>query len=147
MLERPLQVDDGRLCRLHCQAPDATCDLNVMYQCSDLSLATRALPACVARPMRVALDTGGFRFGPKSYENDLTVCPITAAAKLAGVWSQGAIIDGHPDWGTPDGPSEAVEDFAAYFDLCCEGFGLDAALETAREALDADEPSVTAHAA
>jgi hypothetical protein len=47
---------------------------------------------------------------------------------MAGAWVDGG-IHGRPEWGTPEEPGPAVEEFAAWFDLCCGEHGLDQALE------------------
>lgn len=103
-----------------------------MHSLDELSLAVHGLPFRVAQAMHTAFAYGSFRLGPKSYENDLTVCPIAAAAKVAGVWRGGAPTEDGPEWGTPDEPCFEVEEFAAWFDLCCEDEGLDAALQRVR---------------
>ena len=50
-------------------------------------------------------------------------CPVAAAATLAGVWRDGG-IEGRPRWGDDEEPASAVEDFAAYFDLCADELGI-----------------------
>src|SRR4051794_18242289 len=100
-----------------------------------LSTATFLLPPEVAFYVLLAIESGRFRFGAWSYERDLAVCPIVAGAKLAGVWHEGAIAPGKPEWGSPDAPSASVEEFAACFDICAEDEGLNEALATVRLAL------------
>ena len=63
------------------------------------------------------------------------VCPIVAAAKMAGVWGQHGLRADHPTWGRIEGPSPAVEEFAACFNLCAEEVGTSAALEVVIESL------------
>lgn len=65
---------------------------------------------------------------------------------MAAFWSGGAIAGGHPSWGTPEAPSAAVEDFAAYFDLCSAEEGLDRAIGIVAEAL-AGNPEFSRRAA
>ena len=81
--------------------------------------------------MSRALRSGWFSLTAGTYESGgpgASVCPITAAAKMAGAWADGAIAERHEAWGTPGGPSPEVEDFAAYFDLCVEEASLDRAI-------------------
>jgi hypothetical protein len=85
--------------------------------------------------MKIALDSGRFRIGAMSYETELAVCPIAAAAKTAGVWVEGSPRAGGPTWGTEGGPSHEVEDFVAWFDIVAEHTGLDVALADVRLAL------------
>ena len=101
-----------------------------------LSLAVHGLPPRIARSMHLALTYGSFRIGPKSWENDLTVCPVAAAAKVAGVWRDRAPMADGPEWGTPEEPGFEVEEFAACFDICCEDEGLDAAVHRVRGELE-----------
>jgi hypothetical protein len=56
------------------------------------------------------------------------VCPVAAAAKLAGAWGAGGLNPGWEHWGDPDDPSFQVEEFAAYFDLCSEDQGVEFAI-------------------
>ena len=93
-----------------------------------LRLATRALPVAIAEPMRVALEQGELRIGAFSYETELAVCPIAAAAQVAGVWHGGCPQLAGPPWGTEERPSPAVEEFAAWFDICAEEGGLEHAI-------------------
>src|SRR4051794_38053201 len=96
-----------------------------MHERQALAAATRALPDTIAAWMRRALEAGEYRIAPWAYETDVAVCPVVAAAMCAGVWEDdGAIAAGHPAWGTPDGPSDEVEEFAAWFDLCSEIHGV-----------------------
>lgn len=55
--------------------------------------------------LSVALVSRRHRIGAFSYANDLTVCPIVAAGREAGVWDGDRVAPGNPVWGTPDGPS------------------------------------------
>jgi hypothetical protein len=87
-----------------------------------------------------ALDNDWFRIEPGAYEDVGSrgaMCPIVAAATLAGIWWDGRLLPGNPVWGTPERPANEVEDFAVYFDLCAEDSGTGQAIETVREALDA----------
>lgn len=102
----------------------------------NLTLAIHGLPGDVRHWLGVALTSGRHRIGAASYDSHLTVCPIVAAAKEAGVWNGGGVTPGNPNWGTADGPSPEVEEFAAWFDLCSADKGLAATIETVREALD-----------
>lgn len=115
-----------------------------MHERENLLLAIHHLPRDIRRWLAVALISSRQRIGAFSYANDLAVCPIVAAAKAAGVWNGDHVAPGNPVWGTPDGPSSEVEEFAAWFDLCCEDNGLTATVETVRGAL---EIPVTAMAA
>lgn len=101
----------------------------------NLLLAIDHLPEEIRAWLGVALANGRHRIGAFSYANDLAVCPIAAAAREAGVWNGDHIAPGNAAWGTPDGPSPEVEEFAAWFDLCCEDHGLIPTVATVREAL------------
>jgi hypothetical protein len=106
-----------------------------MHQREELLLALRHLPDDVRAWMRIAIASGRHRIAPFSYANDLTVCPIAASAREAGIWAGDHIPPGHPAWGTPDGPSLEVEDFAAWFDLCCERHGVASTVSLVHQAL------------
>jgi len=107
-----------------------------MHERENLLLAIHDLPRDIRSWLAVALISGRERIGAFSYANDLAVCPIVAAAKAAGIWNGDHVAAGNPIWGTPDGPSPEVEEFAAWFDLCCEENGLTATVEAVREALE-----------
>lgn len=99
----------------------------------ELRAATRALPSDLRAWMRMAVleRAAALCFG--EYEDsDGGVCPVVAAAKLAGAWEGGRIVDGFETWGGPDGPTERVEDFVAYFDLVSDGKGVEHALGVVR---------------
>jgi hypothetical protein len=102
-----------------------------------LGRSTSLLPADLRLWMGRALDSGWFEIGPGDYDGGPggTVCPIAAAAKLAGAWQDGGIAPGWDSWGTPEQPSELVEDFAAYFDLVAEDRGIDYAVAVTRSCL------------
>jgi hypothetical protein len=106
-----------------------------MDERENLLMAILHLPDDIRTWLRVALASGHHRIGGFSYANDLTVCPIVAAAQQAGVWDGDHITPGNPAWGTPDGPSAVVEEFAAWFDVGCEANGLTATVLTVRDAL------------
>lgn len=98
----------------------------------------RRLPPDVAVWMSRAVRSGWFTLTAGAYERGGpggSACPITAAAKMAGAWADGSIAEGHEAWGTPEGPSPEVEDFAAYFDLCADEGGLDRAIGIVLETL------------
>lgn len=109
----------------------------------------RRLPSDVAVWASRAIRSGWFSLAAGTYENGGpggSVCPIAAAATMAGAWSNGAITEGHEAWGTPEGPSLEVEDFAAYFDLCAADAGLDYAIRLVSETL-AENAAVSQRAA
>lgn len=109
--------------------------MRVLYE-SELRGAAISLPAGVRVWIDRALRSGWFEIGPYAYQgDDGTLCPIAAAGKMAGVWSDGAIAAGNPEWGTPEAPSDPVEDFAAYFDLCVQERGLAEVVELVQDAL------------
>lgn len=60
---------------------------------------------------------------------------------MAGLWRGGRLRPGHPEWGSEEGPSEPIEDFAAYFDLCAEELGSAEAMAIALEALEENAPA------
>lgn len=102
---------------------------------SELRLATRSLPPDLRIWMQRAFDSGDYDFTPKSFDDGSgRHCPVGAAADKAGAWIDGG-IHGHPDWGTPEEPGEEVEEFAAYFDLCCDEHGLDQTLRVVESEL------------
>jgi hypothetical protein len=106
----------------------------------ELRRATLNLDPEIGRWMIRALDSDWFRVEPGAYEHGGpggTVCPIVAAATMAGAWSHGQLLPGNPVWGTPDRPTTQVEEFAAYFDLCAEDSGTATAIRTVRRALAA----------
>lgn len=104
---------------------------------SELRTATEDLPPTIRVWLSRALRSGWYAMGPGTYEDGRSnrVCPIVAAAKMAGVWGERGVRADHPTWGTIDGPSSVVEEFAAYFDLCAEEIGTGAALEVVIESL------------
>lgn len=105
----------------------------------ELRRAALNLHPDVARWVILALDSGWFRIEAGAYEHGApggAVCPIVAAATMAGAWRDGHLLPGNEAWGRPDRPSQEVEDFAAYFDLCAEELGTTAAIDTVRGALD-----------
>lgn len=95
------------------------------------------LDQSVKRWLRRALDSGWYPLGAGSYDGGPggALCPIAAAATMAGIWFDGGVREGNPEWGSPDAPSPAVEDFAAYFDLCSEANGLEYAIALVRNEL------------
>lgn len=104
----------------------------------ELRRATAVLPSGVRRWMARAFDSTWFQIEPGAYDAGHRgghVCPFVAAAMLAGVWSRGEVLPGNPDWGSPDGPTAEIEDFAAYFDLCSEQIGTLAATDVIRDAI------------
>ena len=100
-----------------------------MDEREELLLALYRLPADIRTWLRAAIGLRAHRIAPFSYANDLTVCPIVAAAQEAGVWMGDHVAPGHAAWGTPEGPSLEVEDFAAWFDLACEHHGVASTIE------------------
>lgn len=106
----------------------------------ELQRAALNLHTDISRWVIRALDSDWFRLEPGAYEHSGPggpVCPIVAAATLAGIWRDGQLLPGNPVWGTPEHPANEVEDFAAYFDLCAEAVGTAQAIETVRGALAA----------
>lgn len=104
--------------------------------------AVRLLPGDLALWMSRALRGGWLSLAAGAYENGGpggAVCPIAAAAMLAGAWVDGGIGDGHVEWGTAEGPSPEVEDFAAYFDICAEEVGLDQTIAICAEEAGLDQ--------
>lgn len=105
----------------------------------ELRGAALSLDTEVARWVIRALDSDWFRIEPGAYEHGGpggAVCPIVAAATMAGIWRNGQLLPGNPVWGSPECPANEVEDFAAYFDLCAEESGSANAIATVRRALD-----------
>lgn len=104
----------------------------------ELRRAALNLHADVSRWVIRALDSDWFRIEPGAYEHGGpggAVCPIVAAATLAGIWRDGRLLPGNPVWGTPERPANEVEEFAAYFDLYAEDSGTAQAIETVLGAL------------
>jgi hypothetical protein len=108
-----------------------------MYE-TELRRAVRALPADLRRWMAVALRQRKFAIcsGQWQGSDDESMCPVAAAADLAGAWGSDGIAPGWAAWGGPDGPSEAVEDFAAWFDLLSGETGLGRAVLVVRFELE-----------
>lgn len=106
---------------------------------SELRAATEGLPPTIRVWLTRALRSGWYAIGPGAYDggDGGRVCPIVAAAKMAGVWGAEGLRPDNPLWGTVDHPSPAVEEFAAYFDLCAEQLGTPAALAVVTESLAA----------
>lgn len=105
---------------------------------NELRRAALNLHADVSRWVLRALDSDWFRIESGAYEHGGAggaVCPIVAAATLAGIWRDGQLLPGNPTWGSPEGPTNEVEDFVAYFDLCAEASSTAEAIETVRRAL------------
>lgn len=105
----------------------------------ELRRATLTLHIDVAWWLIHALDSDWFRIEPGAYEHggpEGGVCPIVAAATMAGIWRHGQLLPGNQAWGSSERPSSEVEDFAAYFDLCAEDSGTATAIDTVRRTLD-----------
>lgn len=102
-----------------------------------LAAATCALPETIAASMLIALKRSELRIGAFAYETELLVCPLAVAARTAGVWHDGWPAFGGPLWGGEDGPTAAMEEFAAWFDICAQERGLDEAVAIVRAALAA----------
>jgi hypothetical protein len=103
-----------------------------------LRRATTALPGSVRSFIGLAIDSDWFRIEPGAYDvggPSGGVCPFVAGAVMAGVWWNGAVLAGNAEWGGPDGPTPEIEDFAAYFDLCCDELGTAAALDLVRTSI------------
>lgn len=103
----------------------------------ELLRVTKNLPSPIAVSMARAIRSGWFEIGSGDYEagHGRTVCPVVAAAMLAEVWRDGRLLPGNELWGTETGPSEVVEDFASYFDLCTEEAGIEVAVQVVAEGL------------
>lgn len=100
-------------------------------------MAVMGLHPTVRLWMSRALRAGWHPVGPGSYDGGPggTVCPIVAAAKLAGAWSEEGLRAGWDEWGTPEWPSPPVEEFAACFDLCADEIGVEPTIGLLSEAL------------
>jgi len=105
-------------------------------EAQDLRTATALLPDPVRRAMRLALRSGWYRIEPGSWESATAVCPLAAAAKVAGVWRDGHAADGGALWGDEHEPAITGFAFAVAFDLYAEEAGTDAAIELLLEELD-----------
>jgi hypothetical protein len=113
---------------LACQNPTRIRDLSDMRFDIELRQAVAALPSEVRSSMHRALRSGWFSITAGTYGGGSEACPIVAAARMAGVWNGTGIRPGNPEWGGIAFPSPQVEDFAAYFDLYAEEFGIDEAV-------------------
>ena len=100
--------------------------------------ATGRLPRNIQAWVSAAIQSDFFDIRGGVYEDRPSgaVCPVAAGAMLAGVWGDGRPKVGNPEWGTPDEPSDEVEDFAAYFDLCADALGVEGALEIVLDSLE-----------
>lgn len=94
----------------------------------ELADATIALSDEIASAMLAALESGDYSIGATTFESELAVCPIVAAAKTLGIWINGGVAAGNPVWGTGDEMSSDVEEFAGWFDLCAQEQGLHVAI-------------------
>ncbi|MCB0857455.1 MAG: hypothetical protein KDB57_04965 [Solirubrobacterales bacterium] len=108
--------------------------------------ATRNLPPRPKVWIYRALRSGWFDIEAGVYDSRPNggVCPVAAGAILAGIWADGRLMEGFPDWGTDLAPNEEVEDFAAYFDLCADELGTEAALRLVQEQLANESVLATA---
>jgi hypothetical protein len=82
-----------------------------------------------------ALRSGWFSLTARTYESGgpgALRLPDHGGREMAGAWADGAIAGGHEAWGTPEGPSPEVEDFAAYFDILADEAGLHRAVKIVR---------------
>jgi len=67
-----------------------------------------------------AIESGEFSFIAGDYDDGGgRLCPLAAAATVAGVWDSQTRSPAHEAWGI-EAPSAEVEDFAAYFDLASD---------------------------
>ncbi|OAI38501.1 hypothetical protein AYO39_01025 [Actinobacteria bacterium SCGC AG-212-D09] len=115
-----------------------------MNESTELRGATEQLPSSVARWVRAALLSDRYTFGYRRFETDLYVCPIVAAAKHAGIWHNGGVLPGHPEWGSPDEPSPQIWVVVQAFDWYAESCGLQEALWVVLDALAEDELAAVA---
>lgn len=107
----------------------------------ELRLAAGRLPRGPARWIRRALTSGWFPIQAGAYQGPgSSMCPAAAGAAMAGLWRGGRLRPGHPEWGSQEGPSGPIEDFAAYFDLCVEEIGSAEAMAVVLEALEENAP-------
>lgn len=102
----------------------------------ELARASAGLPRGVRLWVKRAIRSDWFELGSGAYDDGGRRCPIAAGAQLAGVWDAGGVMPGNEKWGTPGGPAPAVEEFAAYFDLCAGDVGLERALAVVRATLE-----------
>ncbi len=104
----------------------------------ELRIAVASLPPSVRRAMSVALASGWYSIEPGGYESATGVCPIVAAAKIAGFWRDGHSADGGPEWGTETEPSPPCFEFAVCFDMYSEVAGTNTALDLVLEELTSE---------
>jgi hypothetical protein len=90
------------------------------------------------------LRSGWYTIEPNKYESATGVCPVVAAAKIAGVWRDGHTADGGPDWGDETHPNAEGFEFAVSFDVYADEVGTPAAVEMVLEELGARPVSVAA---
>lgn len=120
---------------------------------NELRMATTSLPRDVRAWVERALRSGWYAIGSGAYNGGGGhVCPIVAAGMMAGLWGPEGLRSDDVAWGTAAGPSDAVEEFAAYFDLYAEERGTGAAVAVVTDELDtlalavADDGPDIAHA-
>jgi hypothetical protein len=100
-----------------------------------LRIAVRNLPPVVQYWIGAALRSGRYRIGYLRYETDLTVCPVVAGAKMAGIWNAGGVLPGNEEWGTSEGPAKRVWEFVVAFDACADKHGTGEAVEVIIDAI------------
>lgn len=112
---------------------------------SELRVATLGLPPTIRVWLGRALRSGWYAIGSGAYDGGDSgrVCPIVAAATMAGLWGPEGLRNGEAAWGTPGGPSDAVEEFAAYFDLYAEERGTRAAVAVVTDELGTPATSLS----
>lgn len=103
----------------------------------DLRVATSLLPDPIRRAMWLALRSGWYRIEAGFWETDDGLCPLAAAARVAGVWRNGVFAGHGPEWGDEHEPSVEAWDFAISFDVCAWELGTAAAVELVLSELEA----------
>ena len=110
----------------------------------ELRIAVASLPPSVRRAMSVALASGWYSIEPGHYESATGVCPLVAAAKIAGFWRDGHSADGGPEWGTETEPSPPCFEFAVCFYMYAEVAGATRAVEVVLQGLESETVQLAA---
>jgi len=110
----------------------------------DLRQAVTFLPEPVRRAMLLGLRSGWYVIKAEGYESPTGMCPLVAAAKIAGVWRDGHAADGGVDWGDETRPNKRCFEFAVAFDLYAGEVGTAVAVDVVLAELGSEHRALAA---